>query len=127
MDQGYSLHHATGWYLNFGPAGVVLGAVVLALVWAWCLNAHQRIRPDAGLVARLLATIAPWMWDANLPPLIRTGPEGYKGFLIEGVLIPVGALLLACRPRKTKARLTLIQPAPPGQDHPKSLTFKKCG
>jgi len=32
QNQGYSLHHATGWYLNFGYFGVALGAVVMA----WC-------------------------------------------------------------------------------------------
>ena len=106
-DQGYTLHHATGWYLNFGLAGVPLGAVVLGLVWAWCLNAHQRIRPGTRLPARLLATVAPWVWVANLPPLIRAGPEGYKGFLLEGVMIPVAVLLLACRPPKRRVRHTL--------------------
>lgn len=104
QNQGYSLHHATGWYLNFGYAGVALGAIVLGLVWAGCLNAHQRIRPKSGLLFRLFATIAPWVFAAGLPPLIRAGPEGYKGFLIEGVLIPVGALLFACRPAKARKK-----------------------
>ena len=44
QNQGYSLHHATGWYLNFGYAGVALGALVMGLVWAYCLNAHRRGR-----------------------------------------------------------------------------------
>ena len=43
QNQGYSLHHATGWYLNFGYTGVVLGAVALGLIWTACLNARQRI------------------------------------------------------------------------------------
>ncbi len=100
QNQGYSLHHATGWYLNFGMAGVALGGLVLGLVWAYGLNAHQRIRPQSGLMFRLFATIAPWVFVANLPPLIRAGPEGYKGFVLEAVLIPVGVLALACRPKK---------------------------
>src|SRR5262249_49792084 len=33
QNQGYSLHHATGWYLNFGYAGVAVGAIVLGLLW----------------------------------------------------------------------------------------------
>lgn len=105
QDQGYSLHHATGWYLNFGVAGVFLGGLVLGLVWAFCLNAHQRIRPRSGLLFRLFAVIAPWLFVAYLPPLVRAGPEGYKGFLIEAVLIPVGTLAFACRARKTKRRV----------------------
>jgi hypothetical protein len=102
QNQGYSLHHATGWYLNFGIAGVALGGVVLGLVWAFCLNAHQRIRPKSGLLFRLFAVISPWLFVAYLPPLVRAGPEGYKGFLIEAVLIPVGTLAFACRARKIK-------------------------
>jgi len=102
-NQGYSLHHATGWYLNFGYAGVALGAIVMGLVWAYCLNAHHRKR--SGHLFRLFATVAPWLFAACLPPLIRAGPEGYKGFLVEGVMIPVGVLALACRPRKMRAPL----------------------
>ena len=103
QNQGYSLHHATGWYLNFGYPGVALGAVVMGLVWAYCLNAHRRAR--SGHLFRLFATVAPWLFVACLPPLIRAGPEGYKGFLIEGVMIPVGVLAFACRPRKIRAPL----------------------
>jgi len=104
QNQGYSLHHATGWYLNFGYAGVAVGAVVLGLVWAGCLNAHQRIRRRSGLLYRLFATIAPWVLVAGLPPLIRAGPEGYKGLIIESFLIPIGVLVLACRPRRARRR-----------------------
>jgi hypothetical protein len=100
QNQGYSVHHATGWYLNFGYAGIVLGAVVMGLVWAYCLNAHQRIQPSSGLVFRLFATIAPWIFVAYLPPLIRAGPEGYKGFLVEAVAIPLVVLTMACRVKK---------------------------
>jgi hypothetical protein len=103
QNQGYSLHHATGWYLNFGYAGVALGALVMGLVWAYCLNAHRRARP--GHLFRLFAVVAPWLFVACLPPLIRAGPEGYKGFLIEGVLIPVGVLAFSCRRRKVRAPL----------------------
>ena len=104
QNQGYSLHHATGWYLNFGIAGVFLGGAVLGLVWAYCMNAQQRVRPRSGLLFRLFAVTAPWLFVAYLPPLVRAGPEGYKGFLIEAVLIPVGTLAFACRARKVRRR-----------------------
>ncbi len=102
QNQGYSLHHATGWYLNFGYAGVAVGAVVLGLLWAACLNAHQKIRRRSGLLYRLFATIAPWVMVAGLPPLIRAGPEGYKGLILESFLIPVGVLVFACRAKIAK-------------------------
>ena len=104
QNQGYSLHHATGWYLNFGYAGVALGAVVLGLIWTTCLNARQRIRRRSGMLYRLFAVIAPWVLVAGLPPLIRAGPEGYKGLLIESFLIPLAVLLAACRARRPVAR-----------------------
>ena len=102
QGQGYSIHHATGWYLNFGYTGVAIGGVVLGLLWAYCLNAHQRIRRASGLLFRVFAVIAPWTFAANLPSLIRGGPEGYKGFAVDGVLTPMTALTLACRPRKKR-------------------------
>jgi hypothetical protein len=104
QNQGYSLHHATGWYLNFGYAGIALGAIVLGLIWTACLNARQRIRRRSGMLYRLFAIIAPWVLVAGLPPLIRAGPEGYKGLVIESFLIPLAILLAACRPRKSPPR-----------------------
>jgi len=104
QNQGYSLHHATGWYLNFGYLGVILGAAVMGLVWSYCLNAHRRA--GSGHLSRIFGIVAPWLFVACLPPLIRAGPEGYKGFLLEGVMIPVGVLALACRAQKVRASLT---------------------
>ena len=105
QNQGYSLHHATGWYLNFGYAGVLLGGLVMGLVWAGCLNAHRRWGGRRGLLLRLFAVIAPWTFVANMAPLVRAGPEGYKGFFIEAVLIPVGALAIACREKRRSRHL----------------------
>jgi hypothetical protein len=105
QNQGYSVHHATGWYLNFGYTGVALGAITMGLVWAWCCNAYQGIRPKSGLAFRLFAILSPWLFVACLPPLIRAGPEGYKGFIVEGLMIPIGTLAFACRPKRTAPRL----------------------
>jgi hypothetical protein len=105
QNQGYSIHHATGWYLNFGYAGVAIGAIVMGLVWAYCSNAHQRISPKSGLVFRLFASISPWLFVACLAPLIRAGPEGYKGFIVEGLMIPMATLAFACRPLRAKPKL----------------------
>ncbi|MEQ1946427.1 MAG: hypothetical protein ABL995_04525 [Bryobacteraceae bacterium] len=107
QNQGYSLHHATGWFLNFGYAGIALGAGVMGLVWAWCLNLPSRIRKRSGLFLRLFAIIGPWVFVAGLPPLLRAGPEGYKGFLVEGVAVPLLVFAIACKAqRKRKAALT---------------------
>jgi hypothetical protein len=118
QNQGYSLHHATGWYLNFGYAGVVLGAMILGLLWAGCMNLHRRTRRDRKLAMRIFAVIAPWVFVAGIPALLRAGPEGYKGMLIECVLIPAGVLTLACRPKRVNRKRILLpaqnrwEPAP---------------
>jgi hypothetical protein len=108
QNQGYSLHHATGWYLNFGYPGVALGGVLLGLAWAFCMRARSMIRAKSGLMFRLFAVVSPWLFVACLPPLVRAGPEAYKGLVIEGVLIPVGTLLFACRPKKAKKAVYLV-------------------
>lgn len=104
QNQGYSLHHATGWYLNFGYLGILLGAVVMGGLWAYCINARRRVGTRSGLPYRLFAIVAPWFFAACLPPMLRAGPEGYKGMIIEGALIPVGMLIFACRPKRAKRR-----------------------
>jgi hypothetical protein len=104
--QGYSLHHATGWYLNFGYLGVPLGAVVMGIVWAYCINARRTINRRTSMAFRLFAIVAPWFFAACLPPLLRAGPEGYKGLVIDGLLIPVSILLLACRPKRARRKKT---------------------
>ena len=101
-NQGYSLHHATGWYLNFGISGILLGAVVLGGVWAACIRSQSSVEQRLG-ASKVFAIIAPWLFVAYLPPLIRAGPEGYKGWILEAVLIPVAVLTLSSKPVQNAA------------------------
>lgn len=105
QDQGYSLHHATGWFLNFGYLGVLLGAFVLGWVWAGCLKSRQSIRNSSGPMMRIFAVIAPWLIAACMPSLVRAGPEAYKGLMVDGIIIPVAVLFVACRPDRHARRL----------------------
>ena len=54
--QGYSIHHATGWYLNFGVAGVVMGAILLGRLWAGLYNNHRHrpYKQCGSMVANIL-------------------------------------------------------------------------
>ena len=113
QNQGYSLHHATGWYLNFGYLGVVLGAVVLGLLWSKCLNARRNVSARSGQAYRLFAIVAPWVFVAGLPPLVRAGPEGYKGLVLESFVIPLLVLSFACRARR-EAKQKLVWQADSG-------------
>jgi hypothetical protein len=85
--QGYSIHHATGWYLNFGFVGVVIGAVVLGALWASLFNSFHRRHPS-GSLHRFFVILSPWFFVAGIPNLIRSGIEGYKGLAVDSFLIP---------------------------------------
>jgi hypothetical protein len=93
--QGFTIHHATGWYLNFGVAGVIAGGGFLGLLWGGLFTGfHMRDRVASHFL-RMFFIFVPWLFTASLPSLCRTGPEGYKGILIEVALIPTTIVFLA--------------------------------
>ncbi|HZO90852.1 MAG TPA: hypothetical protein VFB38_21170 [Chthonomonadaceae bacterium] len=93
--QGYTIHHATGWYLNFGVPGIIIGGLVLGWVWAKCFNSFYCVASARTRWGYLLAVLSPWMLTASLPALVRAGIEAYKGVALEAFLIPVVMLGLA--------------------------------
>ncbi len=99
--QGYTIHHAAAWYLNFGLIGPLLGGLLLGLVWGWTLRVAQGGRKGRGALVML-----PFLFVAFLPQVLRNGPEAYRTLLLEGFLIPmvlVGAAILFARWRNTEA------------------------
>jgi hypothetical protein len=92
--QGYTLHHATGWYLNFGVAGVMLGAVSWGWLWAALFNRFHQPHPRH-VATRFFTILAPWVFVAGIPSLIRSGIEGYKGLAVDSFLVPTLSLALA--------------------------------
>lgn len=100
--QGYCIHHAAGWYLNFGTLGVVLGACLLGWLWASLYNNVVRGAKAMDATAwRIFSVVGFFTFTADLPTLIRTGPEGYKGVLVESLILPV-AILTFSRLRQPK-------------------------
>ena len=93
--EAYTVHHATGWYLNFGLWGLIAGAILLGVIWATCYNAHCRVRTGDRGWRDMLAIIAPAGFVSFIPPLVRGGPEAYKGMIIEAFIIPAMVVLLA--------------------------------
>ena len=97
-EQGFSIHHATGWYLNFGLPGLLFGAVLWGWIWGRCFNAYlcaEATRDRGGRWRYAFAVMAPWGFVAYIPPLIRAGLEGYKGLVIEGLLVPMLVVSIA--------------------------------
>jgi len=93
--RGYTLLHATGWYLNFGTMGVVLGALVLGWVWARSFNAYTSIRSSTPSWSYALRVVTPWTFVAYFPAIVRAGIEVYKGVALEAFLIPSAVIALA--------------------------------
>jgi hypothetical protein len=103
QDQGYAIHHATGWYLNFGVFGVIAGALVWGWVWAKLYNRFNELQRSKFYVGRIFAIIGVWSFTADIPTIIRAGLEGYKPLFIQSFFIPVAIVTLAS--------LTVIQRA----------------
>lgn len=104
MGQGYTIHHATGWYLNFWYFGIFMGGIVLGIVWVWCFNKFITINiKKRNLAFYLFSAFAPWLFVGGISPLIRGGLENYKGVFTEQFILPIVMILLSCfRIRKLK-------------------------
>lgn len=102
--QSYTIHHATGWYINFGIAGVIFGGLLLGWVWAYCFNASRMTTPASGRWRQLIRVMAPSLFVAALPSFLRAGPEAYKALVVEGLLLPTAIFALAA-PRKAPAQI----------------------
>ncbi len=114
-EQGFSTHHATGWYLNFGLPGLLVGAVCWGWVWSRCFNAYVAVTYGRPLRSRwqyVFGVLAPWGFVAYIPPLIRAGLEGYKGLVIEALLIPTLVVMAASYRPGLFVRLFVPLPPP---------------
>lgn len=88
--QGYTIHHATGWYLNFGIIGIIIGAIVLGWIWAACYNLLSRISdPPTVLYKTIFILMANASLVAILPQIVRAGPEAYKTLIFEAFAMPM--------------------------------------
>lgn len=84
---GYTIHHATAWYLNGGIIGICLGAVLIGFLWSTLFKVVTTRQVNNTLV-NVLQRIAFFAFTAQLPSLIRTGPEGYKALILEAIVLP---------------------------------------
>lgn len=91
--QGYTIHHATAWYLNAGVAGPFVGGAMVGLLWTLARWRPRQSRWAPRTVVML--RMAPFLFVAFLPQLLRTGPEAYKALMIEGLGMPLFLLFLA--------------------------------
>lgn len=95
-DQGFTIHHATAWYLSGGLPGIVIGSVLLGALWAFLLRLRRK--KSSGWWGTLFGAVLPCAFVAFLPEFIRNGPEAYKSLLVEGLALPLVAVLVASWP-----------------------------
>ena len=104
--QGYTIHHATGWYLNFGLIGIIIGGALLGYVWAKLFNAqHNFNKQTGGTLHRIFYAVAFFTFTGGLQILVRAGPEAYKSIIINCFLAPIIVLYLAARQKHQSTKL----------------------
>ena len=93
--RGYTIHHATSWFLDFGTPGVIIGGVLLGVIWSFLENRAADIRPGRSVGYVIGFAVVAAAFSAYFPAIIRAGVEVYKGVTYGAVLIPVGAIVVA--------------------------------
>lgn len=94
--QGFTINHATGWYINFGFFGVALGAMLLALLVSAAYNVQQSFT-DGGTLQRIARAVLLLSAASFFSALIRTGPEGLRALTFEAILIPMALLFVVAK------------------------------
>lgn len=111
--QGYNIHHATGWYLNFGVPGVIAGSLLFGWFWAILFNKlHSDVR-NKSHVARIFSILAFCTCTAGIPAIVRAGIEGYKTIALEALIFPTALFTLASLRivlRQNKPALAIHEP-----------------
>lgn len=85
---GYTIHHAAAWYLNFGIIGIIIGALIIGWLWFYFYKKSNQIENIKNTFFRIFFIIGFSAFVAQLPILLRNGPEGYKALLVEGIVLP---------------------------------------
>lgn len=92
--QGYTINHATGWYINFWIPGILLGAFLFG--WLWVTFYHKTLENKAkNTFVKIFFILALPCFTAAIPSLMRSGPEAYKAVAYEYLLIPTVILFLS--------------------------------
>lgn len=94
-DQGYTINHATAWYLNFGIFGIFLGSGILGLLWGFVYNKFHNLVHYKNTFIYILCIISYSGFVAELPNIIRNGPEAYKDLLFSALFLPAIIIYLA--------------------------------
>jgi hypothetical protein len=95
--QGYTIHHATGWYINFGILGVLLGGSILGFIWGKSFKLSRNPNPTTSHLMNVFVATSFYLVTGGIPRLLRSGPEGYKSFLLTCVIFPITILFFTTK------------------------------
>ena len=90
--QGFTINHATDWYLNFGFIGVLMGGVFWGALISFLYLGSVIVVSD---VLKNLSFISLISVAAYFSMIIRGGIDVLKVIVFESILIPI-MLLLFC-------------------------------
>jgi hypothetical protein len=97
-SQGFTIHHATGWYLNFGVLGLLFGAVVFGAVWVFLFRNIGSAGPGRSTWTTLFFLVGFSFFTGGIPALVRVGIEGYKAVVLYSLLFPFLMMRIAAWP-----------------------------
>jgi hypothetical protein len=89
-NQGFTIHHATGWYLNFGILGTIIGGLILSMVLSIGYKKYKSAYRKWHKLCWFSAFAGTFIF---IPRLIRSGPEGYKSIFLIAILFLMVVLL----------------------------------
>lgn len=93
--RGYTIHHASAWYLNFKIFGVLAGGILFGWIWSFLFNKFNSLENMKQSFLKIVFIIGISAFTANIPSLIRSGPEGYKALIFEAIVLPAVVILLS--------------------------------
>lgn len=91
-NQGFTINHATDWYLNFGIIGLVLGGLFWGILMVKLFVWSKMIPKE---IIRSLTFLAMISLSAYFSIIIRGGIDVLKVIVFESILIPI-MLVLTC-------------------------------
>lgn len=83
--QGFTINHVSGWYLNFGYLGIVLGGIVLSCLLLIPYYFYLKSNKSFFKLVLFVSFISIGAFGAML---VRSGPEAFKALIIEALIIP---------------------------------------
>ncbi|CAN5411900.1 hypothetical protein BH09BAC5_BH09BAC5_07160 [soil metagenome] len=95
--QGYTIHHAAGWYLNFGIIGILLGSFIFGWIWVKIYNVNQKVFTLKNNFLKLFFILGLAAFTAEIPTMMRSGPESYKALFFEALLLPAIIIYFASK------------------------------